>query len=78
MEAPTAAAAVLSSPPFQGGDKGVVKSGQLVAAKTGAKYFFPWCSGVARISEANKVWFNSVEEAHKAGYAPASNCKGLK
>jgi len=52
--------------------------GQVVAAKTGAKYYFPWCSGAARISDANKVWFNSIEEARKAGYAPASNCKGLK
>src|SRR3989344_1924759 len=30
------------------------------------------------ISEANKIWFNSVEEARAAGYAPASNCKGLE
>jgi hypothetical protein len=52
--------------------------GQLVASKTGAKYHFPWCSGAKRISEANKLWFNSVEEARKAGYTPASNCKGLK
>ena len=52
--------------------------GQLVASKSGTKYHFPWCSGAARISETNKVWFNSVEEARKAGYTPASNCKGLK
>lgn len=81
-----ASAAVLSSPPFQGGDKGVVKGeevkivsgGRVVASKSGTKYHFPWCSGAARISDANKVWFNSVEEARKAGYTPASNCKGLK
>ena len=53
-------------------------SGQLVASKGGTKYHFPWCSGAQRISEANKIWFNSVEEARKAGYTPASNCKGLK
>lgn len=52
--------------------------GQVVASKNGGKYHFPWCSGAQRISEANKVWFDSVEEARKAGYAPASNCKGLK
>ena len=55
-----------------------VGGGQLVASKTGAKYHFPWCSGAQRISETNKVWFDSVEEARKAGYTPASNCKGLK
>ena len=52
--------------------------GQLVASKGGSKYHFPWCSGAQRISEANKIWFNSVEEARKAGYTPAGNCKGLK
>lgn len=52
--------------------------GQFVASKSGAKYHFPWCSGAQRIAEANKVFFNSVEEARKAGYTPASNCKGLK
>ena len=83
------ASALSSSPPFQGGERGVVVSaakspaapvvgGQIVASKTGSKYFFPWCGSAARISEANKVWFNSVEEARKAGYAPAANCKGLR
>ncbi|PIQ68213.1 MAG: hypothetical protein COV91_05300 [Candidatus Taylorbacteria bacterium CG11_big_fil_rev_8_21_14_0_20_46_11] len=52
--------------------------GSLVASKGGTKYHFPWCSGAQRISEANKIWFSSVEEARKAGYTPAANCKGLK
>ena len=52
--------------------------GQVVASKTGIRYHFPWCSGAQRISEANKMWFHSVEDARKAGYIPASNCKGLK
>ena len=52
--------------------------GQIVASRSGSKYHYPWCSGAQRISEANKVWFNSIEEARKAGYTPASNCKGLK
>ena len=59
-------------------EKPVAPGGQLVASKGGAKYHFPWCSVAQRISEANKIWFNSVEEARKAGYTPASNCKGLK
>ncbi len=57
---------------------GVSPGGQLVASKGGTKYHFPWCSGAQRISEANKVWFNSTDEARKAGYTPATNCKGLK
>ncbi|TSC62722.1 MAG: hypothetical protein G01um101448_259 [Parcubacteria group bacterium Gr01-1014_48] len=51
--------------------------GQYVASKKGTKYHFPWCGGAARISEENKIWFNSKEEAEKAGYTPAGNCKGL-
>ncbi len=56
----------------------IALGGQVVASKTGAKYHFPWCAGASQIAEKNKIWFDSVEEAQKAGYAPASNCKGLK
>lgn len=52
--------------------------GLLVASKSGTKYHFPWCSGASQITEKNKIWFNSYEEAQKAGYTAASNCKGLK
>ncbi len=48
-----------------------------VASKNGTKYHLPWCSGAARIAEKNKIWFSSKEEAAAAGYAPASNCKGI-
>ncbi len=50
----------------------------VVASKNGTKYHYPWCSGAKQISEQNKITFNSTEEARKAGYTPASNCKGLK
>lgn len=53
------------------------QSGLLVASKNSDKYHYPWCSGAARISEANKIWFQSKEEAERAGYKPASNCPGL-
>ncbi len=56
----------------------LARGGKIVASKGGTKYHFPWCQGAQRISDANKIWFNSVEEARKAGYTPASNCKGLK
>ncbi|MFA6273083.1 MAG: hypothetical protein WC673_01140 [Candidatus Paceibacterota bacterium] len=56
----------------------VKSAGMYVASKNGAKYHFPWCSGAKSISEANKIWFNTVEEARAAGYTPAANCKGLE
>ena len=52
-------------------------SGHLVAAKSGTKYYLPWCSGVDRITDANKVWFATPRDAEKAGYTAAANCKGL-
>lgn len=56
----------------------IAEGGKLVASKNGAKYHFPWCGGAQRISPKNLISFNSVEEARKAGYTPAANCKGLK
>ena len=51
--------------------------GMVVASKNGTKYHLPSCPGAQRITEANKIWFDSIEEAKKAGYTPASNCKGI-
>lgn len=58
--------------------KNMQKSGQYVASKNGSKYYFPWCGGANNISETNKIWFETVEDAKSKGYLPASNCKGLK
>ena len=52
--------------------------GMVVASRKGSKYHFPWCSGARTMSEGNKMWFNSIEEAKSAGFMPAGNCKGLK
>jgi hypothetical protein len=52
--------------------------GFLVASKGGKKYHFPWCAGAAQIAEKNKIWFDSYEEAQRAGYSAATNCQGLK
>lgn len=51
--------------------------GRVVASKNGTKYHLPWCPGAERILESNKIWFDSIEEAEKAGYSPAANCKGI-
>ncbi|MFT5037327.1 MAG: hypothetical protein ACI9VM_000906 [Candidatus Azotimanducaceae bacterium] len=48
-----------------------------VASKNGSKYHLPWCAGAQQMNEENKIWFQTKEEAEKAGYAPAANCKGL-
>jgi len=52
--------------------------GYLVASKSGKKYHFPWCAGASQITDKNKIWFDTYDEAIKAGYSPASNCPGLK
>ena len=52
--------------------------GLVLASKSGKKYYYPWCTGVDRIKEENKVWFTTIEDAKKAGLTPASGCAGLK
>ncbi|MEK7143665.1 MAG: hypothetical protein AAB756_02440 [Patescibacteria group bacterium] len=46
----------------------------IVASKNGTRYYFPWCGGLSRISEQNKVTFSSTKEAEVAGYTIAANC----
>ncbi len=47
---------------------------EIIASKSGIRYYFSWCGGVNRISEGNKIYFVSVEEAESAGYTLATNC----
>jgi len=51
--------------------------GAVVGSKNSDKYHLPDCPGAKQISEQNKIWFASIEEAEKAGYKPAGNCPGL-
>jgi len=53
------------------------ETSNIVASKNGTVYHYVWCSGAKRIKEENKIYFNSIEEAEKAGYRPAKNCPGL-
>jgi hypothetical protein len=48
--------------------------GQVLASKSGTKYYTQDCAAGARISETNKVWFVSAEAAEAAGYTRATNC----
>jgi len=61
--------AAVSAAPIEGG---------VVASKTGSKYHLPWCAGAQTIREENKIWFATVEDARRAGYTPAANCKGIQ
>lgn len=49
----------------------------LIGSKNSDKYHYIWCEGAKKISEQNKIYFSSKEEAEKAGYKPAKNCAGL-
>lgn len=55
----------------------VSSRGKYVASKSGTSYHYPWCQGALKIKEGNKIWFQTKEEAEKAGYKPAGNCEGL-
>ena len=48
----------------------------IVASRNGSKYYYSWCSGVSRLSEKNKVFFNTAKEAIDSGYEKAKNCPG--
>ena len=54
------------------------QAGKVVASKNSDKYHLPECPGAKQISEENKIWFDSIEAAEKAGYKPAGNCPGLQ
>ncbi|MEX0930472.1 MAG: hypothetical protein WDZ79_02210 [Candidatus Paceibacterota bacterium] len=48
-----------------------------VASRHSDKYHYVWCSGANRITEGNKISFDSEDEARRSGYTPAKNCPGL-
>lgn len=48
-----------------------------VASKSGTKYHLLSCAGAQSIKEENKIYFSTKEEAERAGYSPAANCKGI-
>ncbi|HBH71378.1 MAG: Nuclease (SNase domain protein) [Parcubacteria group bacterium GW2011_GWC1_42_11] len=50
---------------------------QLVGSKNGTKYYYPWCTGVQKIAQANIIHFTSKTEAEARGYTPSATCKGL-
>src|SRR3989344_4279129 len=49
------------------------KPGKYIASKSGSKFHAPKCDWAKRVKKSNAVWFNSKEEAKKAGYK-ADDC----
>jgi hypothetical protein len=54
-----------------------IENKNIVASKSGTKFYYIWCSGSNRIKEENKVFFSTIEEAQNEGYKSAQNCLGL-
>ena len=52
-----------------------LQEGRYVASKNGKMYYSVGCSGAKRIKPENEIWFNTKEEAEKAGYELSSLCK---
>jgi hypothetical protein len=74
-QAPAAAAAASALPKEAAATSSAAHA--YVASKTGSKYHLPWCPGASQIKEENKIYFASKDEAERAGYTPAANCKGI-
>ena len=51
---------------------------KVVGNKQSKIYHLENCPGALKMKEENKIYFNSVGEAQKAGYRPAGNCAGLQ
>lgn len=49
--------------------------GAYFASNRGSKYYSIGCSGGKTLKEENKIYFQTKEEAEKAGYEISSSCK---
>lgn len=49
--------------------------GSYTASSRSDKFHMPFCPSAARISEDNRVWFSTRDEAVAAGYSPCGRCK---
>lgn len=52
----------------------VQAQGAYEASSRSDKFHLPHCSSAARISEDNRVWFETRDEAIAAGYSPCGKC----
>ena len=49
--------------------------GTYTASSRSDKFHLPFCPSAARISDNNRLWFSSRDEAVAAGYSPCGRCK---
>ncbi len=49
-------------------------TGAYVASSHGKRYYPTSCSAANNLSEANKIYFNTKEEAEAAGYTKSASC----
>jgi hypothetical protein len=52
----------------------VVPAGKIIGNKDSQIYHLPNCAGYTKVSEKNRVYFDSEADAEKAGYRKAKNC----
>ncbi len=50
------------------------EKGDIVASSRGSKYYYVYCSGAKTLSESNKIYFSSEEEAEANGYTLSTSC----
>jgi len=48
---------------------------KIIGNKNSKLFHQPWCSGYERVSEKNRIFFESVAEAEAAGFKRAGNCR---
>lgn len=66
-----------SSIQYKSSETGVSNSmnnARYVASSRGKLYYRIGCGGSTKLVESNKIYFNTIEEAERRGYKPASNC----
>ena len=49
-------------------------STHIIGDKSNKMYHRPECTGYSKVSDRNRVYFNSEAQAKKAGYKLAENC----
>lgn len=74
--APAQPAPTESTPAADGAPAaGSAGENKIAGNKNSHIYHLPACPGYKTVAEKNRVYFNSEEEAEKAGYRKAKNCK---
>ena len=65
---------IAQTSPIPSNSAKILTSGAYVASKNGTKYYSTGCSGAKRIKDANKVFFETANDAEAQGYSRASGC----